>query len=158
MKKRIMIVGPSGCGKTTLANFLNDENKPLRRTQDLRFGKLTIDAPGAYIENACMYKNLIVTGQNSSRILMLVNQAEPKEIYPPGFAKSFNCPVNGVITKTDLMAENAEKCISQLRRIGIDEPYFMISFTDGTGISELKEYLFEKSQAEEGNNEIYNRN
>ena len=152
-----MIIGPTGCGKTTLANFLNDADKPLRRTQDIIFGNRTIDAPGAYIENAGMYKNLIVTAQNAQRVLMLVSQEQPKEVYPPGFAKSFNCPVTGVITKTDLTPENAEKCIDQLKRIGVPEPYFTVSFTEKTGISELKRFLFEKSQAEEGNNEIYNR-
>jgi len=158
MKKRIMIIGPSGCGKTTLANYLNDEEKPLRRTQDLIYGNKTIDAPGAYIENAGMYKNLIVTAQNAECVLMLVSQSEPKEVYPPGFVKSFNCPVTGVVTKTDLMKDNAELCISQLRRIGISEPYFMISFAERTGIQELKHFLFKISQAEEGNNEIHNRN
>ncbi len=36
----------------------------------------------------------------------------------------------------------------QLKKIGVSEPYFDISFEMGTGIDALKEYLFEKKGEE----------
>lgn len=145
-KKRIMVIGPSKCGKTTLVNALNDYDGPLRRTPDLIYGKNTIDVPGSYIENAWMYKHIIAAAQDASCVLILVDQSNCTEIYSHGFAKSFSCPViGGVITKCDLMPENKEKCVMQLKKIGgVSEPYFHISFEMGTGIDALKEYLFEK--------------
>ncbi len=145
-KKRIMVIGPSRCGKTTIVNALNDYHGPLRRTPDLIYGKNTIDVPGSYIENTWMYKHVIAVAQDASHVLILVDQSNCTEIYSHGFAKSFRCPVIGVITKCDLMPENEEKCLLQLKNIGVSEPYFHISSKVGTGIDALKKYLFEKGE------------
>lgn len=145
-KKRIMVIGPTNCGKTTLVNELNDYNGPLRKTQDVIYGENTIDVPGSYIENAWMYKHLIVIAQDASHVLILVDQSRFMNVYPPGFAKVFRCPVIGVITKVDLMPENEILCFRQLRQIGVLEPYFKISVPRGIGIGALKEYLFLKEK------------
>ncbi|MBU3128293.1 EutP/PduV family microcompartment system protein [Clostridium tagluense] len=141
-KKRVMVIGPMNCGKTTLVNALNDYDGPLRKTQDIIYGKNTIDAPGAYIESPWMYKHLIATAQDASHVLILVDQSRVSNVYPPGFVKAFRCPVIGVITKSDLMAENEDLCFQQLRQIGIPEPYYKISASSDVGMVALKEYLF----------------
>jgi len=147
-KKRIMVIGPSRCGKTTLVNSINDYDGPLRKTQDMIYGEKTIDVPGSYIENPWMYKHLIAAAQDASLVLILVDQSKYSNIYSPGFAKAFRCPVIGVITKIDLMPENQELCLKQLRHIGVSEPYCNISVSSGVGMAELKEYLltFEKKE------------
>lgn len=145
-KKRIMVIGPTNCGKTTLVNALNDYNGPLRKTQDIIYGKNTIDVPGSYVENTWMYKHLIATAQDASHILILVDQSKCVDVYSPGFAKAFKCPVIGVITKVDLMAENEGFCIQQLKKMGISEPYYKISVPSEIGIKTLKEHLFLKEK------------
>jgi ethanolamine utilization protein EutP len=144
-KKRIMVIGPSNCGKTTLVNALNDDERPTRKTQNIIYGKYTIDVPGSYIENSWMYKYIISAVQDASHVLILVDQSNCKEVYSPGFARVFRCPVIGVITKIDLMPENEEMCNRQLTQIGVPNPYYKISVPTGKGISALKEYLFEKN-------------
>jgi len=151
MKKRIMIVGPTQSGKSTLTNALNDSTRPLKKTQDVIYGKNAIDTPGSYIENASMYKYLISTAQAASHVLILVDQSRLIEVYPPGFAKSFTCPVIGVITKTDLSPENSNLCIQQLKKIGIREPYFWISIKENTGVESLKQYLLGKQETSKKN-------
>jgi ethanolamine utilization protein EutP len=141
-KKRVMVIGPTHCGKTTLINILNDYDGPLRKTQDMIYGKNTIDVPGSYIENPWMYKHLIAAAQDASHVLILVDQSRYDNIYSPGFAKAFRCPVVGVITKIDLMPENEDLCLRQLTHIGVPEPYYKISVPTGIGIDALKEYLF----------------
>lgn len=141
-KKRVMVIGPANCGKTTLVNALNDYDGKLRKTQDIIYGLNTMDVPGSYIENAWMYKHIISAAQDASHILILVDQSKNVDFYSPGFAKVFSCPVIGIITKCDLMKENECKCIKQLKKMGIEEPYFKIDFSSGEGISALKEYLF----------------
>ncbi|ATD55742.1 EutP/PduV family microcompartment system protein [Clostridium chauvoei] len=142
-KKRIMVIGPSRCGKTTLVNELNNYHGELRRTQDMIYGENTIDVPGSYIENSWMYKHIIAAAQDASHVLILVDQSKCTDVYSHGFAKSFRCPVIGVITKCDLMPENEENCLRQLKMIGVSEPYFHISFSNRNGIDALKKYLFE---------------
>lgn len=141
MKKRMMIVGPAQSGKSTLANLFNDAGRPLKRTQDVIYGLNTIDTPSSYLENPSMYKYLIATAQTASHLLIIVDQSRLAEIYPPGFAKTFTCPVIGVITKADLVPENALPAAQQLKKIGVAEPYFRVSFTNNTGVEALKKHL-----------------
>jgi ethanolamine utilization protein EutP len=146
IRSRLMVIGPTKCGKTSLVNVLNDYDGALRKTQDVIYGKNTIDVPGSYIENPWMYKHIIATAQGASQVLILVDQSRCVNVYPPGFAKIFRCPVIGVITKVDLMAENEDWCLRQLQQIGVQEPYYKISVPRGTGIEALIEYLFLKQE------------
>lgn len=141
-----MVIGPTNSGKTTLVNALNDYEGPIRKTQNIIYGKNTIDVPGSYIENSWMYKYLISAVQDASHVLILVNQSKCVDVYSPGFAKVFRCPVIGVITKIDLMSENEELCFRQLKQIGVAEPYYKVSVPGGKGISALKEFLFGKER------------
>lgn len=143
-KKRVMVIGPSRAGKTTLVNELNDYDGPLRKTQDTIYGKNTIDVPSSFVEVPWMYKHLIALSQDASHILLLVDQSNPTEIYSPGFAKVFRCPVIGVMTKGDLKPENEELCAKQLKQIGVSEPYFKINSKEREGQEALKTYLFNK--------------
>ncbi|MGJ7919630.1 EutP/PduV family microcompartment system protein [Neobacillus sp. LXY-4] len=145
-----MVIGPTNCGKTTLVNAINDHEGPIRKTQNLIYGKNTIDVPGSYLENTWMYKYLISAVQDASHVLVLVDQSNCKEVYSPGFAKVFRCPVIGVITKADLHPENADWCIRQLKQIGVTNPFFKISVPYDIGISALKEFLFDRKLGNEG--------
>lgn len=141
-KKRVMVVGPTGSGKTSLVNELNDCQGRLRKTQDIIYGKNTIDVPGSYIENKWMYKHLITVSQDASHILLLMDQSKSDTVYPPSLAQSFRCPVIGVISKADLMVDNWEFCYKQLKQAGVSEPYYKISVLKGTGVAQLKDKLF----------------
>lgn len=141
-----MVIGASDSGKTTLVNKLNDYDGPLRKAQDVIYGEKTIDIPGLYLENAWMYKHLSIIAQDASHVLILVDQSKCQDVYPPRFAKTFRCPVIGVISKTDLKPENEEKCIRQLQEIGVKEPYFKVCVSKGIGINSLEEYLHLKEK------------
>lgn len=151
-------MGPTGSGKTTLCHAFNEEDRPLRKTQDMIFGKYTIDVPGSYLDSPWMYKHLISAAQNNaSQIVMLVDATSKREVYSPGFAKVFTCPVTGVITKCSPEETHAKKCEEQLKKIGVNKPWFYISSKDDeVGIEKLKDYLFSLT-LDGGENEIYNR-
>lgn len=145
-RKRIMVIGPTGCGKTTLVNALNSITIPLKRTPDLMYGRYTMDVPASYLENAWMYKHIIAASQNASHLLLLVDQSNCNEVYSPGFARVFRCPVIGVITKCDLNQENEECCIRQLQKIGVQPPYYKISVPNDIGIHKLKADLLGRTE------------
>lgn len=141
MKKRVMVVGRDHCGKTSLIGALTGNGRPIRYTQDVRYTSLAMDVPGAYLENPSMYQHLISLSQEASCVLLLAECGSLANAYPPNFAGSFNCPVIGVMTKTDLIEGNVDVNSEQWRRIGVREPYFAVSVKDGTGVNELKNYL-----------------
>ena len=144
VRRKIMVIGAGSSGKTSLVNALNGYEGRLRKTQDMIFGKYTIDVPGSYLENPWMYKHLISAAQNNAgHVLILVDQSNVTEIYSPGFARVFRCPVTGVIMKADLHPENRPICEKQLKTIGVEPPYFPVSLTENTGIEELKDHLRE---------------
>lgn len=140
-KKKIMIVGANRSGKTTLAHALNEDTSPVKRTQDIIYGKRTIDIPGSYLESPWMYKHIIAAAQDASEVLFLVDQSSKREMYSPGFANVFLCPVIGVITKSDKAPENETFCISQLKMAGVSEPYFKVCVPDGSGLEALIQHL-----------------
>lgn len=140
-RKRIMIIGPRGSGKSTLANVLNDEDRPLRRTQDTIYRQYTLDVPSGYLENSWMYQHLIALSQDAWCILVLVDGSKKTEVYSPGFAKTFRCPVVGVISKCDLCPTDYTQAEKELAKIGVRPPYFAISAKHGEGIERLITYL-----------------
>lgn len=143
-RRRIMVIGPRACGKTSLVRGLDRSEEPVKKTQDIIFGKNTMDVPSAYLENPWMYRHLISSAQNyASQVLILVDQDNPKEIYPHGFAKVFTCPVTGVIMKSDRKPENKKVCEKQLAVIGVDKPYFSINTQEEESLEALREYLLE---------------
>lgn len=139
-----MVIGAIGSGKTTLCHAIDEHSGPLRKTQDMIFGKYTIDVPGSYLDNPWMYKHLIAAAQNhASQIVMLVDALNMREAYSPGFAKVFNYPVTGVITKCGQEGICIQKCEAQLKKTGINKPWFYINSNDDeVGIEKLKGYLF----------------
>ena len=158
MKRRIMVIGATGSGKTTLCHAIDGYSGPLRKTQDMIFGKYTIDVPGSYLDNPWMYKHLIAVAQNhASQVVMLVDAASMREAYSPGFAKVFNCPATGIITKCGQEGACIQRGEAQLKKIGINKPWFYFnSNNDKAGIEKLKNYLF-RLALDGGENEIYNR-
>ncbi|WP_366664906.1 EutP/PduV family microcompartment system protein [Veillonella sp.] len=122
IKKRIMIVGPGRCGKSTLANIFNEVERPARRTQDIIYGKYTIDTPSVYLEMPHNYKYLVATSQEANVLVCVIDPLTETTTYPPLFATSFNCRPVGVIAKADLADERqiatAKKYLMQL---GIEE-------------------------------------
>ena len=115
-----MIAGPARSGKSALANSLNGEERPLKRTLDTSYRPRTLEVPSAYLENTWMYQHLIALAQDAWCILVLVDQENPQPLYSPGFAQIFRCPVVGVISKCDLAPQNRALVERQLAEIGVE--------------------------------------
>ena len=93
-----------------------------------------------------MHKHIITMSQDASHVLILVDQSRRINVYPPGFAKAFRCPVIGVITGVNQVEENKKFCINQLKDIMVLEPYYEINTSNGKGMEGLKNYLFSKKE------------
>ncbi len=142
MVRRIMLIGRTGCGKRRLAGLLNGSSERLTQSPDIIFKGRTIVIPGGFLENPWMYKHIVTMAQNSaSHLLFLVDGEDSADAGPPGFARSFNCPVLGVVTKCDLPFVDREKAVRQMKKLGVCKPYFFVSSESQQGIKELKQAL-----------------
>ena len=59
--KRIMLIGPSQCGKTSLTQCMRGEALHYQKTQAIVWSPTTIDTPGEYLENRCLYSALLAS-------------------------------------------------------------------------------------------------
>lgn len=144
--KRIMLVGRTFCGKTTLCQALNKEALRYRKTQDIQFLPNAIDTPGEYMENARLYRALMVTSVEAQVIILVQSCIEPGTLFPPGFSGMFgDKPVIGVASKVDLAGEEEQIAwtIQSLRDAGAS-CVFPLSAVTGQGIPELRGYLGEQ--------------
>lgn len=121
-----MIIGASGSGKSRVANWLNDTNKPLKKRQDAIYGSQTIDIPAAYLENPSMYRYIFSLSQTAGMVILLGNGEDLVTVFPPNFARTFVCPVVGLITGASKFRE-AERI---LKDAGVSPPYYLFDATD----------------------------
>lgn len=149
MKKHILIIGPRNSGKSTIANWLNDTDRPIKKAQDAIYGKYTIDIPAAYVENN-MYSYLLSLAQTAGRILCLADGQEKTNIYSPNFFKSFNCPAIGIIKAPASKAE-LEIAGSYLSAAGVEGPYHLF---DAEKLVLLKQQWI--AELKEAYDEVYN--
>lgn len=135
---RILLIGGIGAGKTSLKQMLMNEQVSYRKTQMLDYSQVFIDCPGEYLEIPRFYHVLIDTSHQVSEIWALQDATKPRTFYPPKFAKVFNKPVMGIITKVDLPKANVEQATSFLTYAGISEPCFQTSIMSGEGYDPLR--------------------
>jgi len=146
---KILLIGGIGAGKTSLKQMLMNEHVSYRKTQMLDYSKTFIDCPGEYLEIPRFYHVLIDASHQVSEIWALHDATKQRTFYPPKFAKVFNKPIIGIITKIDLANANVEQATSFLNYAGIDEPFYTTSIMDEEGITPLRMRL-------EGLNELRN--
>lgn len=146
---KILLIGGIGAGKTSLKQMLMNEQINYQKTQMLNFSETFIDCPGEYLEIPRFYHVLIDASHQVTEIWALQDATKLRTFYPPKFAKVFNKPIIGVITKTDLPKASLEQATSYLTYAGINEPFYPISIVTGEGFEPLRTRL-------EGLNELPN--
>ena len=140
--KRIMLIGPSQCGKTSLTQSLNGEALHYQKTQAIVWSPGTIDTPGEYLENRCLYSALLASACEADIIALVLNADAPWSPFSPGFTGPMNKPVIGIVTKSDLADSSRISCVenrliqagaqkifvtSALMKSGIDEMFVFLS-------------------------------
>lgn len=143
--KKIMVVGAVDSGKTSLLMAIHGESGQATKTQTIGYKSFTIDTPGEYMENPGMYRALMSTSLEARCIMFTQDSTANKSIFPPGFARAFNCMSIGIITKIDHPHSNPKRAFGILTQLGLKGPIFNISAFSGEGIEELKQFIkFEK--------------
>lgn len=128
--KKILLIGPRNSGKTTLAHFLEELDKPVRKQAHIVYGKKTIDTPSTYLESPWMRQHIISLQQNASLALFLYPLNNQRKSYPPGFTQVFRIPVYGVVTYTHkdcLNLEVKEDVVKKLKEVGQFEEIIFIN-------------------------------
>lgn len=140
--KKIMLVGRTGAGKTTFCQAIYGQEMTYHKTQAVQVVNSTIDTPGEYLENRALYRALIVTAADADLIVLLQDCTDEQCYFSPGFASMFSKPAIGLVTKTDLAANEQElrNAEEKLELAGC-ERIFHISSRENVGISDVKTYI-----------------
>lgn len=140
--KKIILMGAMGCGKTTLSQALQGESITYKKTQAVSFYPEIIDTPGEFIMHRSYYNALSVTATDAQIIGIVQSSLEDEQIFSPGFFNGWNKPVIGILTKIDLVEDEAqlERIRHHLKAAGAQK-IFELSSVKNIGIEQLKTYL-----------------
>jgi len=142
--KRMMLIGPSQCGKTSFTQSMRGDSLRYQKTQAIFWSPSTIDTPGEYLENRCLYSALLASACEADVIALVLNADAPWSPFSPGFTNPMNRPVIGLVTKADL---------ADLQRIALVESWleqagaqkiFVTSAIEKSGIDEVFAFLNSK--------------
>lgn len=141
MTPKILLIGSVGAGKTSLKQSLLREPLVYRKTQVLEFSSLFVDCPGEYVEMPQYYHVLVDAGHRVSEIWAIQDATRTRAYFPPNFAKAFNKPIIGVVTKIDHERADAVKAAEYLRLAGFTGQPYLVSALTGEGVGALAERL-----------------
>lgn len=140
--KKIMLVGRTGAGKTTFCQALYGQELSYQKTQAVEVVNGAIDTPGEYLENRRLYRALIVTAADADLIILLQDCTDEQCWFAPEFAGMFGKPAIGLVTKTDLAAdERALREAEEKLLLAGCQRIFHISSKEQTGIDEVRAYI-----------------
>ncbi len=140
--KKIMLVGRTGAGKTTFCQAIYGEELRYQKTQAVEIIHGAIDTPGEYLENRRLYRALIVTAAEADLMVLLQDCTDGQCWFAPEFAGMFGKPAIGLVTKTDLAAdEQALRAAEEKLLLAGCQRIFHISSKENTGIDEVKAYI-----------------
>lgn len=140
--KKIMLVGRTGAGKTTFCQALYGQELSYQKTQAVEVVNGAIDTPGEYLENRRLYRALIVTAADADLIVLLQDCTDEQCWFAPEFAGMFGKPAIGLVTKTDLAAdERALREAEEKLLLAGCQRIFHISSKEQTGIDEVRAYI-----------------
>lgn len=139
--KRMMLIGPSQCGKTSLTQRLRGEAVRYQKTQAIVWSPETIDTPGEYLENRCLYSALLTSACEADVIALVLNADAQWCPFSPGFTLPMNRPTIGIVTKADLVEdEHIARAGQWLTQSGAQH-IFITSAQTGQGIAAVIAYL-----------------
>ena len=139
-----MIIGLRGAGKSTISDLVEGEPSDHRHREDCCYRTCSFEVPGSYIENQWMHSILIMLSQNqAAAVLLMIDGTTGQTLYNSGFARAFNEPCLGVLTKCDLLGEAERQCgLALLEEAGCDEA-LCVSARTGEGIAQLLDWVRE---------------
>ena len=167
MSRRVLLIGRSGCGKTSLIMRIHERDKvpdehpdtcsiaeadpasllkeqtglrTANKTQAAEYHPDFIDVPGEYLEVRSFYRALIMLTCEACAIALIQAADDEESLYPSGLARTFDKPVAGIVTKTDVMYSDIARAEAILREAGATE-VFSTSALKNTGIDELIRHL-----------------
>ncbi|PHV70283.1 ethanolamine utilization protein EutP [Sporanaerobium hydrogeniformans] len=139
---RVIFMGRTGCGKTTLCQKLDELELLYKKTQSVEIYNHAIDTPGEYLENRHYYSALIMTAVDAELIALIGDPTAEENFIPPAFACSFAKEMIGIITKINLVKEEAQikRIEESLKMAGVSQ-IFKVDTVDDVGIQDLFNYI-----------------
>lgn len=142
-----MLWGGIGVGKTTLLKALQGgATGTVLKTQMVEYAGSAIDTPGEYSETGRLTRHLLSTAADAQLLVVVQDATRPTTNFSPNYFLMFSQPTIGVVTKVDAPGADPERAKDILRRIGVTGEIYCVSALTGTGLSELRQALEERSR------------
>ena len=154
MSRRILLMGRSGCGKTSLIRRIHEKTKTpdkqvdscsnpdehgkssadgvlliVNKTQAAEYHSDFIDVPGEYLEVRSFYRALVMLICEACAIVLVQAADDNESLYPSGLARTFDKPVIGVVSKTDLVPSDPNRAETILKEAGASRIFFTSALT-----------------------------
>jgi ethanolamine utilization protein EutP len=127
---------------------MSKPNQPME-VPDLRVANKTqaavyhpdfIDVPGEYLEVRSLYRALIMLTCEACGIALVQAANDEESLFPTGLARTFDKPVIGIVTKTDVISSDNDRAEYILHDAGAKKVFFTSALTN-KGIVELTKHL-----------------
>ncbi|MDO4743141.1 MAG: EutP/PduV family microcompartment system protein [bacterium] len=143
--KKLILIGRSESGKTSLKDALLGKRQQYHKTQYINREDWTIDTPGEYAANKLLARALALYSYEADIVGLLISADEPYSLFSPNITCMANREVIGIVTKIDLDDANPDRAENWLKLSGCKQ-VFRVSSVTGDGISQLFEYLSQKTE------------
>ncbi|HIT89031.1 MAG TPA: EutP/PduV family microcompartment system protein [Candidatus Merdenecus merdavium] len=140
--KKIVLMGRSEAGKTTLTQALKGEKIQYHKTQYVNYNDMVIDTPGEYAQANQFAYALALYSYEADIIGLLLSSTEHYSLYPPCVTSTATREVIGIVTKIHESGAKPHRAKKWLELAGCKK-IFLVDSKDGTGVSELRDYLIE---------------
>lgn len=140
---RIMLVGERHSGKEGLISLLTGGQWRSRRVLAVEFCGVFVNTPGEFLENRRFYRALITAAMGCSLICFLQNARSRTSLFPPRFARMFNCATLGIATACQAPDASPERAVRFLNAAGLTH-CLSVDLESGAGLNILCRCLREK--------------
>lgn len=139
---RIMLIGEKGVGRRSLVHALGFAPPAGLCPLAVEYAGPFVLPPAEFMENRRFYRALITSAMECRTLVFVQDAARATSAFPPGFARTFNQRVLGLITKPDSPRANTTRAGRFLASAGL-QAIHTVNILEGAESAAMKEFARE---------------
>lgn len=136
---RIMLIGEHGVGRRSLVHALGFAPPAGLCPLAVEYAGPFVLPPPEFMENRRFYRALITSAMECRTLVFVQDATRPNSVFPPGFARTFNQRVLGLITKPDSPKANTARAERFLTSAGL-QAIHTVNILEGQGSDAMRAF------------------